>query len=182
MKTFSFLLPALLLTTSACKKEQTELEKLPDATQTGTGSAGFLLDGVAWLPEASNLSTGSPSSASWQRTVAGRSLRVSSSRYIDRTTLQIFLPHIKQGGVFQLNQSANPPSGFSNPSYSMFIMSKSLTVPRIFLTGPTATGTVTVTRFDTVARVVSGTFELTVQEETSPETHRLTDGRFDLTF
>lgn len=61
-------------------------------------------------------------------------------------------------------------------------MAKSLTIPRVFLTGPTATGSLTVTRFDTVARVVSGTFDLTVQEETSPETHQLTQGRFDYTF
>lgn len=45
--TFLSFLPALLLTVSACKKEQTELEKLPNATQTGMGGAGFLLDGVA---------------------------------------------------------------------------------------------------------------------------------------
>ncbi|GGE99338.1 hypothetical protein GCM10011383_07710 [Hymenobacter cavernae] len=39
----------------------------------------------------------------------------------------------------------------------------------------------TITRFDTVAHVVSGTFELTVREENGLETHQLTDGRFDLT-
>lgn len=51
----------------------------------------------------------------------------------------------------------------------MFVMSKSLTVPRIFLTGPTAKGTLIVTRFDTVARVVSGTFELTVREDSGTD-------------
>ena len=177
-----FSLLALLLTASACKKEQTELEKLPDATQTGTGGAGFLLDGVAWLPEASSLSPGTALSASWRRTVSGQSLSLVFSRYSDRTTASFFLPHVRQAGTFQLNQTASLTLGRLNPAYGMFVMSKSLTVPRIFLTGPTATGTLIVTRFDTVARVVSGTFELTVQEETSPETHRLTDGRFDLTF
>ncbi|MBC8085548.1 MAG: hypothetical protein H7Z21_20305 [Hymenobacter sp.] len=53
---------------------------------------------------------------------------------------------------------------------------------RCRLTGPTATGTLIVTRFDTVARVVAGTFELTVQEEISPETHQLTAGRSDDAF
>ncbi|HEX8350348.1 MAG TPA: hypothetical protein VF598_10330 [Hymenobacter sp.] len=50
-----------------------------------------------------------------------------------------------------------------------------------FYTGPDAVGGVTITRFDTVAHVVSGTFDLTVQEENGTETHQLTDGRFDLT-
>ncbi|WP_262892022.1 hypothetical protein [Hymenobacter cavernae] len=39
----------------------------------------------------------------------------------------------------------------------------------------------TITRFDTVAHVVSGTFDLIVREESGTETHQLTDGRFDLT-
>ncbi|RSK40951.1 hypothetical protein [Hymenobacter perfusus] len=172
----------LLLTLAACKKE-TELDKLPDATQKGKNTAGFLLDGKAWLPEAGKLlSKGGPVSASWQRTVVGRSMTIRFSRDSDLTITQLFIPHIQRSGVFVCNQQVSPILGYRNPTYGMFAMTKSLTIPRLFYTGPTATGSLTVTRFDTVARVVSGTFDLTVQEETSPQTHQLTQGRFDYTF
>lgn len=176
------LLLLLLTAASGCKKEKTELEKLPAATQTGQGGAGFLLDGKAWLPEASSLiGTGGAVSASWRRTAAGRSLRVGFSRDSDETSAGFFIPHIRQAGTFQLDQSASITLGDRNPAYGIYVMFKP--VPdRLFLTGPSATGTLVVTRFDTVARIVSGTFDLTVKEETGPETHQLTQGRFDLTF
>ncbi|HEX8350349.1 MAG TPA: hypothetical protein VF598_10335 [Hymenobacter sp.] len=37
----------LLLTAAGCKKEKTELERLPAATQEGKNTFGFLLDGKA---------------------------------------------------------------------------------------------------------------------------------------
>jgi hypothetical protein len=181
--TFS-LFSLLLVFLIACKKEQTELEKLPDATQTGSGDAGFLLDGQAWLPEGSpgGIFGGSGGfKARWSRTASGRSLELVFSRDSDRTGLNMFVPNIRQVGTFQLNQLASPVLGYRNPPYGLFAMTKP--VPdRYFLTGPTATGTLTVTRFDTVARIAAGTFEMTVQEETTPETHQLTEGRFDYTF
>jgi hypothetical protein len=171
---------ALLLFT-ACKKE--EIDALPEATQNGSGGAGFLLDGQAWLPEASKLFGSGPAvSATWRRTVAGRTLRVGFSRDSDETSAGVFIPDIQRAGTYQLNQTANIILGEQNPAYGGLMMFKSLAVPRIFLTGSDAIGTVTVTRFDTVAHIVSGTFDMTVEEETSLETHRLTQGRFDLRF
>ncbi|WBA41830.1 hypothetical protein [Hymenobacter canadensis] len=173
---------ALVLLASACKKEQSELEKLPDATQNGSGGAGFLLDGQAWLPEASKLFGSGPAvSATWRRTVAGRTLRVGFSRDSDDTSAGVFIPDIQRAGTYHLNQTANIILGERNPAYGGLMMFKP--VPdRIFLTGSDAIGTVTVTRFDTVAHIVSGTFDMTVKEEVGPETHRLTQGRFDLRF
>ncbi|MCB2376350.1 hypothetical protein LGH70_02070 [Hymenobacter sp. BT635] len=175
----------LLLTASACKKEKTELEKLPDASQTGSGAGAFLLDGQAWLPdESSTINFGGGGSgflAQWRRTKTGRSLELTFSRYSDRTGLNIFLPDVRRTGTFAFNQQAQVLLDHS-PAYGLYFMTKSLTVPRSFLTGPTATGTLTVTRFDTVAHIVSGTFDMTVQEQNGSETHHLTHGRFDYPF
>ena len=51
-----------------------------------------------------------------------------------------------------------------------------------YLTGPTSPGEVTITRFDTVARVVSGTFEARLREYNGPDSVRITKGRFDCSF
>ncbi|TGE17840.1 hypothetical protein [Hymenobacter elongatus] len=178
---------ALLLTASACKKEKTELEKLPDATQTGSGAGAFLLDGQAWLPDDSKTiniggSGGGGYLAKWRRTKTGCSLSLTFSKYSDRTGLNIYLPDVRKTGTFQFDQQASIMLGDRNPAYGLFSMNKSVSIPRLFLTGPTATGTLTITRFDTVAHIVSGTFEMTVKEETGPETHQITHGRFDYPF
>ncbi|GAA3932842.1 hypothetical protein [Hymenobacter algoricola] len=185
MKTHLTLLLALgILSISACKKDKNDPNGLPPATQEGKNTAGFLLDGQPWLPEwKTNLSVNSPVDASWQRTVKGRSLRFGFTRQNDSESnhLDFFVPHIRQTGTFELNQPASPTLGDRNPAYGIYVMAKE--VPdRLFLTSPTATGTLTVTRFDTVAHIVSGTFELTVQEGKSQETHSVTEGRFDLRF
>ena len=170
------------LLAAGCKKDNPNA--LPEATQSGRNTAGFLLDGQLWLPEwKSSFSVNTPVSASWRRTSVGRSLDFGFTRRNDNedNSLDLFVPNITRVGTFQLNQRASITLGDRNPSYGIYIIAKA--VPdRLFLTGPDATGTLTITRFDTVARVVAGTFELTVQEETSPETHQLTDGRFDLKF
>lgn len=185
MKQLLHSLLALALFTTACKKEKTELEKLPAATQTGTGAGAFLLDGKAWLPDGGGGLIGGGGNgfkAKWSRTTVGRALELTFTRASDKTGLNLFVPNIRKEGLFQLSQPASPTLGDRNPPYGLYYMAKSLTVPRIFLTGPSTTGTLIVTRFDTVARVVSGTFDLTVKEETGPETHQLTHGRFDYTF
>jgi hypothetical protein len=180
--TCALLLGALnLLTATSCKKDETELEKLPAVTQTGRGKAGFLLDGRAWLPKASKLGSGTSVWATRYRTVVGHSLRVDCYRDDDQTNFFLFVPNIRQAATYQLNQLASFTMGDRNPAYGAYVMSKE--VPdRVFLTGPTTIGTLTITRFDTVDRVVSGSFEMTVQEINSPETHQLTDGRFDVKF
>jgi hypothetical protein len=95
--------------------------------------------------------------------------------------VDFFIPDIQRAGTFQLDQPASPVLGYRNPAYGVYVVDRPTPI-RIFSTGPSATGTLIITRFDTIARVVSGTFEMTVKEEVGPETHQLTQGRFDLTF
>ena len=53
---------------------------------------------------------------------------------------------------------------------------------RSYYTGNAARGQVIITRFDTVARVVAGSFEAKLREEGGPDSLNITQGRFDLTF
>ncbi|GAB3233296.1 hypothetical protein GCM10027346_21170 [Hymenobacter seoulensis] len=183
MKPYFIPLLSLLLTTG-CKKEKTELERLPSATQEGKNTAGFLLDVKAWIPEwNSSYSTNSPVDASWKKTKVGRTLRLGFSRLNDRERLDMdfFIPDVQKAGTYSFNQQANLILGDLNPSYAMYVIQRPVPL-RAFYTGPSATGTLIISRFDTMAHIVAGTFNLTVQEETSTETHQLTQGRFDLTF
>ncbi|TGE17607.1 hypothetical protein [Hymenobacter elongatus] len=129
MKLPFYLLLLLLLTASACKKEKTELEKLPDASHTGSGAGAFLLDGHAWLPDDSPfIGGGGGFLAQWRRTKTGRPLELTFSKASDRTGLNIFLPDVRKTGTFQLNQQANIMLGDRNSAYAVYYIDKSVSI------------------------------------------------------
>ena len=53
---------------------------------------------------------------------------------------------------------------------------------RELFTGPDTPGRIVVTRFDTVARVVSGTVEFTARHDADGTLVRVSEGRFDCKF
>lgn len=176
------LLPlALLLALSACKKD--DPNALPDATQEGKNTAGWLLDGKAWVPKTSSISTGRPVYGYWRKTKGGRSLDLSFSQFSvqDDWGIGFFLPDIKQAGTFVLNQVPAITSGLNNAAYGDYHHLRP--GPRLsYYTGPSAPGQLIITRFDTVANIVSGTFEMTPREAGTGATVAITQGRFDLRF
>lgn len=184
MKPLPYYLLVLLLVVSSCKKENNDPNSLPKATQEGKNTAGFLLNGQPWLPQKS-LTSSTAVGASWLQNYR-RILYIGFSRYENsdsrRTEFGFQLPNVRQAGTYVLNQYINPTVvGGARPAYGVY--THYLPSPkREYYTGPTAKGTVILTRFDTAARVVSGTFELTVREDGGSDSLRLTQGRFDLTF
>jgi hypothetical protein len=172
-----------LLATAGCKKDPTELDRLPEATREGKGTAGFLRDGKAWLPLVSD-QTGYPAvNGSWRRTRSGRSLSLSFTRIADNeyTGAGFFLPDIRQPGAFPLNQVPAITNGRNNVGFGEY-GSQRPSPGTSFYTGPDAPGELVITRFDTVHNVVSGTFEMTPREEGGTATVAVTAGRFDLHF
>ncbi|UOQ52052.1 DUF6252 family protein [Hymenobacter cellulosivorans] len=91
------------------------------------------------------------------------------------------MPDLRSASTFVLDQPANPQLASSNPAYGSFTFAKP-SPEQVLLTGPSATGQLVITRFDSVARVVAGTFEFTAHEASGGATVRVTEGRFDCTF
>lgn len=183
MNSSRFLLLFLLLAAVGCKKEPTELDRLPDATQEGKGTAGWLLDGKAQVPTRSSISTSHPVGGYWRKTRGGRSLSISFHQFsVDEDWgVSFYLPDIRQPGTFPLNQAPPPLTPQFSPAYGQY--SRSRPDPdRNAYTGPDAPGQLIITRFDTVKNIVSGTFEMTPQEAGSSGTYAVTHGRFDLHF
>ena len=176
------LLPlALLLALSACKKD--DPNALPDATQEGKNTAGVLLDGRAFVPKPSSISTGSPVNGYWRKTRGGNSLSLSFrqfSRQEDRG-VSFFLPHIRRASTFALNQVPAITNGLNNAAYGQYHQQRP-TPSTSYYTGPDAPGQLIITRFDTVANIVSGTFEMNPREAGTGATVAITQGRFDLRF
>ena len=176
-------LALLLLAASACKKERTELDRLPDATREGTATAGWLLNGKARVPKRSSISTGDPVNGYWRRTKGGRSLSLSFRQFsVDEDWgVSFFLPDIRQPGTFALDRVPAITSGLNNAGYGHYTTLRP--GPRLgYYTDPNAPGQLVITRFDTVQNVVSGTFEMAPRQDGGTETVAVTHGRFDLHF
>lgn len=182
-----YLLGILLLLASGCKKDDTDPNGLPAATQEGKNTAGFLLNGQPWLPAKNpSLPANSPVGALYGP-LTQRVLRLSVSlyRYQDahnRQGLNLYVSRIRQPGTYQFNQTIDPGviSG-PRPHYGYYsVISPS--PGQSFYTASDARGQVLITRFDTVARVVAGTFEAKLKEDGGPDSLSITQGRFDIKF
>ena len=186
MKPYLLLPLAVALLAVGCKKDETDPNGLPPATQDGKNTAGFLLNGQPWLPKLSPTSTGPyPVGISLTRIQGLSRLSVSFSRYQDndnRQSLGLYISGIKQPGTFALNQLIDPYviSG-PQPPYGVYAINAP-SPRRSFYTGSDARGQVIITRFDTVARIVAGTFEAKLKEDGGADSLSITQGRFDIKF
>lgn len=172
-----------------CMKEKYVEPTLPAATQSGLKTAGCQVDGRNWTPYNAGIFSDPALSASWrkQNNTGKFALRILFSRNDDenntysQTGISFYVPDVRSTGTFELNQSADPTLSATNPAYATF----EFTAPvpdQVYLTGPTATGKLIVTRFDTVTKIVAGTFAYTAMERANTPPVRVSEGRFDLKF
>lgn len=177
-----YLIPWLLaLTLAGCKKN--EVDALPKATQEGKGTMGCLVNGKAWKPYgAPQFGSANPYAVYWRLRDNRRqvSLTLFFTRQADDrpSSMDFYVPNVSGLGTITLDQPADPIITSANPAYAYYSISNIYPNPA-YLTGPTATGNLTLTRFDTVARVVSGNFAFTGRAADGT-TVQVTDGRFDM--
>lgn len=192
MKKTLLLLPMWVLL--GCQKnDPSPAEQLPPATQTGANTAGCVVDGLRWVAS-TNARTmgGAPLSAVYARWGRVRPpahhLSLSFDKQIDdkldvhrRTYVRLELPDITGPGTIVLDQrydgrTLNGPIAYAAFTYYLTPSDQEMR------TGPATPGRVVVTRLDTVARIVSGTFEFTARDASGRATVRVTEGRFDCKF
>jgi hypothetical protein len=171
-----YLASLVLLLGTSCKKERSPLEQLPAATQSGANTMGCLVDGELFRPVSENYGI-KPISVSRFST---RDMDIAFTRQEDdaHRGIILFLDLVRGPGTYPLDQVAR--INFSgSPSYGYY---KTYTPEpdRKYVTGPDVSGQVIITRLDTVAKVVAGTFEFTARQLNGTATVRVTDGRFDL--
>ena len=169
----------------------TPADTLPAATQTGAGTAGCILDGQPWTARVNTFSiprmepVGAvsdnppkgprPLSLGFKKTVDDKSVTNND------TYIEMELPDVSHPGRYIFDQTPTHLGVFGligTPAYLTFIDQHTLP-KQLLYTGPTATGYLLVTRFDTAAHVISGTFEFSARSDQSGRTVHATEGRFD---
>jgi hypothetical protein len=176
MKKITICIACAIFVLSACKKT---VENLPPATQTGAHTFGARVNGNMWVPQGfgpfpANDILEAIFVDNGELTIRARNFSSSPTE----TEFEIFVKGVTGPGVYQLNRNA----AYTSPaeSYGYYVKRK-LTPLNEWITGPSYTGTVTITRLDTVNRVVSGTFEFNaINLYNASEPLTVTDGRFDI--
>lgn len=173
------LIPALcfLLLLTACEKDA---EELPEATQTGANTFGARLDGALWTPQHFT-SLGSSTILEALYTGSG-DLLINARNFKsspNETEFEIFIKNIAGPGTYPLNQpTAKYP--LQSASYGYYIKRKFMPLNE-WMTNATYPGSITISRIDTAAGVVSGTFAFNaacIDSSAGPIT--VTEGRFDI--
>ena len=182
-------LTAALLAT-ACKKDSLDPNGLVPATQEGKNTGDFLLNGSPFSPQSRISSPGTKSvGASWGHTSRGGSnmhisfLRQEHDNNRTERLFDVFIANIRRPDTYQLQDLASPVTVAGAQSFAIYTLPfTSPTFQPVYLTGPTSPGQVIITRFDTVAHIVSGTFEAKLRKYQGSDSVNITQGRFDCTF
>jgi len=160
---------------SACNKK---VDELPPATQTGANTFGAKIDGNLWVPRGF---AGLPANDILEaRFTSPTSIMINASDFSkspNETEFEIQLINITGPGTYQLNTDVTRPA-FANYAY---YVKRNLTPKYEWITSSTNTGTVTLTRFDNVNNIASGTFQFSGQNIYGGVANiSVTEGRFDV--
>jgi Family of unknown function (DUF6252) len=164
-----------LLILVSCKKEVSEL---PPATQTGANTFGAKINGSFWVPQG----FGSiPAGNLLNAVMMANDITITAQNFSSSPTETEFVLRVNGvtgPGTYLLNTTVTHPSGAG--SYAYYVKRK-FTPLNEWITSSTNTGSVTITRIDTVNWIVSGTFEFNMLNTyNTPEPLAVTEGRFDV--
>ncbi|MBC7524137.1 MAG: hypothetical protein H7239_06840 [Flavobacterium sp.] len=180
MKTFFLIILFSLITTSCHRNsDESPLEQLPAATQTGAHTAGCLVNGNVLIAKgdlSKIFSWGPPISANYYQ-YGGYNFNLSfeNQKADDLPTIFVSLSNIniEEGKTYTLSLDLKDNKkiyGYANFSNTKF-----------FQTNEINKGEITITKFDTKKFIVSGTFWFDAVNSTG-EVVKITDGRFDTNY
>jgi hypothetical protein len=172
MKTYPLLLAALLGLSQCKKKDVAPVDQLPPATQTGANTIGCLVNGQVWTPQGND---GSNNYIVVYDQALGASLDLRTYRYQQKPTnnyqyLNIFAGNVRIAGGYDLRDLVHTRVSWYDRLTGCDLRS-----------GDADTyhkGTLTITRLDLQAGIISGTFDFTLAKP-GCDTVRITQGRFD---
>ena len=177
-KKFSLFL-LICLAFCACKKERSELDKLPAATQTGANTFGCLVNGRAWIAGI-DCSLLCPSAILVDYDPAKGGHISIKTKYLNLNenadqSIGIGLDSVKFKRIYKtqpdsLQMGVNYRNSYAAVNCRLFLPND----PKVI-----SKGLIQVTKFDLAQGIIAGTFDYTVSIA-GCETVHFTNGRFDV--
>lgn len=165
---------SLVLLTSSCRKQKSDVKNLPPATQEGKNTFGFLLNGVPWTPQGirgtANLSI------DYDPGFKNGIFSIVAYNFIPRSSEQFII------GVRDSLNTINAPITLNLSQTSLYSVSFKKTCDYFSqLDDVSSAGSLTITKLDRTKGTISGAFNITLSKP-GCETITITDGRFDMKF
>lgn len=161
----------------ACKKE---VKELPPATQTGANTFGLKFNGTLWVPQGF---AGLPDNDLLKARLLGDVLIITAQNFASsptETEFEIKLFGVTGTGTYLLNTNTSYPSGPASYGYHV---KRRVNPLDEWITSASQTGSVTITKLDTGAHIVSGNFQFNAENLVNPvQTISVTEGRFDIKY
>jgi Family of unknown function (DUF6252) len=172
--------PIYLLMTSliffSCKKEVSEL---PPATQTGANTFGCKIDGKFWVPGGFGIIPTAPTLEAWL--LPGYDIRINARNFSSSPTeseFELLIKAVTAPGPYLLNTTVSYPTTIASFGYYVH---RKFTPDNEWITSPQYTGSIIITKVDTINHFVSGTFEFkAINMYNEPQPLSVTEGRFDV--
>ncbi|PKQ66733.1 DUF6252 family protein [Raineya orbicola] len=178
---------ALLFSLPSCKscKKEVNPDPLPPETQTSANTFGCLIDGKPYIPDGSGGFGGAkPVTGGYLTNYCnGRELQVWIRTYRkDGWDFSIYLENVgNKTGKYPLKYTTpGAPTVVCPPNHAIFYKYISPSETAVYATDSEYTGEVTITRADTVNKIVSGTFFFKARRPATGEIIEITNGRFDV--
>ena len=171
------LITAFVVLLGSCSKK---VKELPDATQNGSNTFGAKVDGTLWAPKGFGIV---PTAALLEaRSNPNRDLFINARNFASspvETELEIYVKHVVEPGVYPLSfATAKYPS--ETASYAYYVK-RNITPLNEWMTNTHYTGSVTITKADTVNNIFAGTFQFNaINLYNTPQAISVTEGRFDI--
>jgi hypothetical protein len=173
------ILPGLfaILLFASCKKE---ISSLPDTSQSGSNTFGAKINGDLWGPA----KFGPFSGDILVTTKAGNRFTIDANNFAsspNETEMIIVLYDVTGPGVYQLNTNTSHPNGQS--SYAYYVK-RNMTPINEWITSSTYSGSVNITKLDSVNKILSGTFQFDAHSLSlyDSDVMHATEGRFDVKY
>ena len=151
-------------------------DPLPTPTRTGNNTFGCRINGNPWIPDGSGgFMPIKPIEGGFYLQPGLNDKRVIeiAARSTDKTQVVLFVEEAKIG-VYDLNMDTPTRGALTPRSYGLYRSPAGVD----FVTSSTHTGKVTITRADTVADIISGTFFFEASDARG-NVVKITAGRFD---
>ncbi|HPG10126.1 MAG TPA: DUF6252 family protein [Chitinophagaceae bacterium] len=160
---------------AACKKKITEL---PAVTQTGANTFGAKVNGSLWVPQGFGPI---PANDILEARMIGRDIIINARNFAsspNETEFELRINDVNAPGTYLLNTDVVHPA--NNVSYAYYVK-RNITPDNEWLTSSASTGSVTISKVDTVNWIVSGTFQFDMLNiYNAPQPLSVTEGRFDI--
>ena len=175
MKNPFFILAILSLFAFRCKKE---IKDLPPVSQTGSNTFGAKVNGNFWQPQGFGPF---PANDILEANVSGNDVQIWARNFAsspNETEFYLLIKDITAPGTYLFNTDVTHPDPDHNHGY---YVKRNITPLNEWVTSSVYSGSVTITRFDKIANVVSGTFQFNaINMYNAPEPLSVTEGRFDV--